>query len=247
VSFDGRLGQVPVPGGTNWYVAPNIAWADPAAFPDGTITFFPDAGEVAGEIASLSQPPISFLGGSVGNVGIINRVNVVRNLASTETRGIDLQVGYALETPAGRWTAGANVNKVLEFSRQAAVTTPVVSVVDTFLDPADLKVRASLGYSRGGFTGNAYINYTDSYRTDTTASAEPISSWTTADLNLTYAFGEAGPSWLDGAAATLSVTNLFDRAPPSTPTLGANLVSGYDPANASPVGRFVAVELRKAF
>jgi len=247
ISFDGRLGQTPVPGGINWYVAPNIAWTDPSAFPDGTITFFPNADEVSDTVASLSQPPILFLGGSLSNVGIINRVNLVRNLASTETNGIDFQAAYSLETPAGRWTAGINANKVLEFTRQASATTPVVSVVDTFLNPADLKVRASLGYNRGGFTGNAFVNYTDSYRTDTTASSEPIASWTTADLNLSYAFGDSGHSWLDGVAATLSVNNLFDKAPPATPTLGANLVSGYDPANASPVGRFVAVELRKAF
>ena len=247
ISFDGRLGQTPVPGGLSWYVAPNIAWNDPSAFPEGTIHFFPDAEEIAATAASLSQPPISFLGGALENVGIINRVNVLRNLASTETRGIDLQIDYSVEIGAGQLVAGLNANKILEFTRQASVTTPQVSVVDTFLNPADLKVRASLGYRRRGFSGNLFLNHMDSYWTDATTSSEPISSWTTADLNLSYAFGASSPSWLEGVAATLSVTNVFDKAPPATPTLGANLVSGYDPTNASPLGRFVAVELRKTF
>lgn len=247
ISFDGRLGQSPVPGGTSWYVAPNIAWADSSAFPDGTIVFFPDADEVAETAASLSQAPILYLGGSLENVGIINKVNLVRNLASTKTRGIDFQLDYSVETDAGRWTAGVNANKILDFTRQASSTTPEVSVLDTFLNPASLKLRASAGFARGGFTGNLFVNHTGSYRTDTTAASEPISSWTTADATFSYAFDPSGHSWLKGVQTTLSVTNLFDKAPPATPTLGANLVSGYDPANASPVGRFVAVELRKAF
>ena len=152
-----------------------------------------------------------------------------------------------MEIGAGQLVAGLNANKILEFTRQASVTTPEVSVVDTFLNPADLKVRASLGYRRRGFSGNLFLNHTDSYWTDATTSSEPISSWTTADLNLSYAFGASSPSWLEGVAVTLSVANVFDKAPPATPTLGANLVSGYDPTNASPLGRFVAVELRKTF
>ena len=248
IAFEGRLGSTPIPQNLPAVLAPSIAFNDPDAFPDGTIIFFPSAAELDALEASLSQPVI-FLGGgnSLDNVGIINNSAVVRNLASTRTSGVDLQVDYATETDWGKISAGINANHILDFTQQASPTTPEVVVLDTYLNPVDLQLRAHVGVSVGGLAGNVFVNYADSYKTDETDTAAPIAAWTTIDTSLSYALGQRQNPWLDGTTFNLSVTNLLDQSPPHTPSVGTSRIAGFDPANASPLGRFVAIEIRKAF
>jgi outer membrane receptor protein involved in Fe transport len=52
-------------------------------------------------------------------------------------------------------------------------------------------------------------------------------------------------TWLSGTGVALTVTNLFDRSPPFVDDQLQGL--GYDPANASPLGRFISLQLHKSF
>lgn len=247
ISFEGRLGQTPIPGNVNWYIAPNIAWNDPGAFPEGTVVFFPTTAEIDAAFDRLQLAPIFFLTATREGIGIINTVNLVRNLAATNTSGLDLTVGYAFDSQFGVFSADLNLNHILDFTRQAAPSSPEVSVLDTFLNPVATNLRGQLSYQRGGSAARLIISHKGRYKTDGTAAARAIPSWTTADLVLSQKLDGIGPGWMDEVEIGLSVTNLFDTAPPKTPTLGTSLISGYDPANASPLGRFVAAELRIAF
>lgn len=248
IAFEGRLGTTPMPQNQNANLAPQIVLADPTALPGGTVIFFPDADQIAGILADSNRPVIYVAGASsLDNIGIINTANTVRNLAATETRGLDLQLDYGLDIRDWHVAAGINANYITDFTQQAALSVPAVDVLNTLYNPVDLKLRANLGLSRGGLTGSLFVNHTDGYRTDSTPGASPVASWTTADLSLAYSFGQDGAAWQDGLAVYLSVTNLFDRSPPSAPTVGAFRITGYDPANASPIGRLVALGLRKTF
>lgn len=246
ITFEGRLGSTPVPGNVNINAAPGIAFSMPGSFPEGIIIFNPSPEELSAILAGLSHPVRLNSGASLDNIAIVNSVNVVRNIAETQTRGLDAQITYSADTRLGRISTGLNANYILEFSEQAAATTPPVETTNTLYNPVDLKIRANAGIHRGGFKGTLFLNYSDSYQTDTTADASDIGSWTTVDATVSYTF-EDQVGWLDGAAASLSVTNLFDRNPPSAPSRGSFLISGFDPTNASPLGRFVALELRKRF
>jgi outer membrane receptor protein involved in Fe transport len=64
---------------------------------------------------------------------------------------------------------------------------------------------------------------------------------------MSYRFDEDRRGPLSGTALSLSVRNLFDRAPPAVPTDAVFRMAGYDAANASPMLRFVAVEISKRF
>jgi outer membrane receptor protein involved in Fe transport len=81
-------------------------------------------------------------------------------------------------------------------------------------------------------------NHVDAYRSPAGAK---IDAWNTVDASLLWAPNVAeGP--FSGLSLTLSVQNLFDRDPPFYDNpLGV----GYDPANADPLGRVVAVQLAK--
>ncbi|OYW84534.1 MAG: hypothetical protein B7Z22_10470, partial [Hyphomonas sp. 32-62-5] len=101
IRFEDRLGVTPVPGNLNANYAPGFAFADPGLFPEGTVIFFPSEAKIAAVIDSLSRPVI-FAGGATAleNIGFINNVSLTRNLASTETSGLDLQVSYETDTDA---------------------------------------------------------------------------------------------------------------------------------------------------
>lgn len=246
IEFQDRLGAVPVPGNVNLNLAPEIAWNNPSAFPEGTISFFPTAAEIDAVLNSLSFPVRLNSGATLENVGVINRVNLTRNVATVRTSGIDVAATYGADVDVGRLTAGISGSYILDFMEQAGPSTPEVETLNTLYNPVDLKLRGSLGLSRGGFRAGAFVNYLDSYRTDSTPSAQPVDAWTTFDLNLSYAFAPSR-GWLDETVLSLSALNLFDRAPPRTPSRGSSQISGYDPANASPLGRFIAIELRSQF
>lgn len=247
IRFEDRLGVTPVPGNLNANFAPGLAFTDPGLFPEGTVIFFPGADEINAVLASLNRP-VTFAGGAtaIQNIGFINNVSLTRNLASIETRGLDFQAAYEMDADVGRLTARLNASYILEFSRRASDTTPTVETLNTQFNPVDLHLRGQLGLSRGAFTGTVFANYVDSYATDSTPAAQPIRSWTTFDLALSYRFGQDA-GWLQDTVIGLSAQNLFDRAPPATPPQTGSGITGYDPANASPLGRFVALDIRKSF
>lgn len=247
ISFEQRLGTVPIPGNVGSTYAPFIAFDDPAAFPAGTILFNPSPDEVLRLVNSFDRPVEPRLGGTIGNVGIINNASVRRNLAATRTRGLDLQLDSQLDVGPGMLSAGLNANYILDFTQQASVTTPEVDVLNTLFNPVDLQARAYLAWAQGSFRGRAAVNYTDGYQTDSTDMAVKMPSWTTLDLVASYQFSAQDSGLLKDAEISLSVLNLFDAAPPPAPSLGRLQIAGYDPTNASPLGRFVAIELRKTF
>jgi len=247
ISFEGRLGATPIPQGQSDIAAPGIAWNDPGAFPAGSIVFFPTAQEIDDLLASFDIPIALFFGATLDNVGVINNVNVVRNLARTDTSGLDLQLDYGTDTPLGHFDAGINANHILDFTQQASAGTAAVETLNTYLNPVDLTLRGHASLSRGGLTASTFVNYIDSYQVDRTEGADGISSWTTVDATLSYDFDARGAGWLRGVGLGLSVTNLFDAAPPAAPSNGGYSMTAYDPTNASPLGRFVTFEVRKAF
>jgi len=247
ISFEGRLGSTPIPQGLTDISAPGIAWDNPGAFPAGSVVFFPSSQEIDDLVASFDIPIALFFDSTLDNVGVINNVNVVRNLARTETSGVDIQLDYGTDTPIGSLDAGINANHILDFTQQAAAGTAAVETLNTYLNPVDLTLRGHASLSRGGLTASAFVNYVDSYQVDRTEGADEISSWTTVDATVSYDLGARRSGWLSGVGLALSVTNLFDEVPPRTPADGAYSLTAYDPTNASPLGRFVTFEVRKAF
>jgi iron complex outermembrane receptor protein len=78
---------------------------------------------------------------------------------------------------------------------------------------------------------------------------QTIDSWSTADLYLAYATDRAA-NWLNDVTIALSVTNLTDEEPPfvdipAAITLPNENVLPFDAANASALGRFVALQITK--
>ena len=74
------------------------------------------------------------------------------------------------------------------------------------------------------------------------APARDVDEWLTWDAQVSYDW--SGETERAGPQITLNVQNLFDEDPPFVNNAAG---VGYDPSNADPLGRFVAVELRTRF
>lgn len=248
IRFDGRLSSTPIPDGRVFVDAPNIAFLSPGLLPAGTVTFNPTADEISALLATLNgaTPVIGAI--DPYQATIINRALEVRNLARTRVSGLDLSADYSFQADKGTFVLGADVTYLAGFEQQGAATTPAVDQVNTLYNPVDLKVRGRIGYASGGLQANLFVNYTDAYRIDNAPGAARIDAWTTADLTLSYEIEEAVSAALArGLTLRLSVTNLFDSEPPEVPSAPDYGIFGYDATNASPIGRFVAVEVSKSF
>jgi outer membrane receptor protein involved in Fe transport len=73
-----------------------------------------------------------------------------------------------------------------------------------------------------------------------------LDSYTTVDANVAYRFASA-TGVLSGLSITFGAINLLDRDPPAArirPTV-AQYDLGFDPANASPLGRLLAIDVAK--
>lgn len=181
------------------------------------------------------------------NVLFLNRI---RNLAISRLDGLDASIDYGFGGAGGEFTLGAQLSYLFDYKQRVTLLSPVVTVVDTLLNPPDLKARTYLGFSRAGFTTQLNVNYVDAYSNPLTVGAGPVESWTTLDCNLSYAFSSVASAWLQDSRVSLSVRNVLDEDPPFVPVgtstnVTLNRPIGFDPTNADPLGRFVSLEFSK--
>ncbi len=188
---------------------------------------------------------------AITTVTIDNRIS---NIASSTVEGFDLEVDFNRETELGLLQAGASFAFLFESTIRLDEVSPLIDELNRPTQPIDFKFNAFVGLSRGQLDGRMRVNYTDSYSDPFQAVEVPVDSWTTLDANLTYSFTERASPFLSGSSVGLSVQNLLDQDPPtlgiSNPNPGQQgliLGAGFDPVNASPLGRFVRLSLRKAF
>ncbi len=165
----------------------------------------------------------------------------LRNLAAWNVRGIDLSADYSFGTSLGDFTLFASATQLLEHSSQSTATSPVISDLNSTFNPLEWRVRGGLTWRLDDWSGGLSVNYQNSYRDAFTADGE-IDSYTTWDLQLARRLGareNGGETRL-----ALSVQNLFGEDPPFA---NNPLGFAFDPSNASPIGRFVSLELRHAW
>jgi outer membrane receptor protein involved in Fe transport len=178
--------------------------------------------------------------------GLIVFDNRTNNIAVETVKGLDLALNFDVEAGPGWLNFAANASYALEHKRHVTVSSPSFELLNETGYPVDLRVRANAGWTRGLYGVFLYLNYVDAYSNPLVTPAAQMKSWTTVDL--TVRLGGAAPGaagWLGGASATLSVENLLNRDPPHLD--GGNAGGGYryDAANASALGRFVALRLTK--
>ena len=172
-----------------------------------------------------------------------------QNVSTTQTSGIDYSVNYSIKAGDGNINFGLNSTYILEFEDTLFPGSPTSERLDTVFEPARSRTRANVGFENENLNATLFFNHVNSYDDVRFDPHENVGSFTTADLNLSYSFGNRS-SVLGGTSLSLNIINLFDQDPPFVRPDPASVNGrgvGYDPANASGLGRFVAVQVRKSW
>lgn len=172
--------------------------------------------------------------------------NRTTNIAAYRTSGVDFAVGYRLPTELGLWSFALSGARLIEAYEQVVSRIPAVRASGVVNRPTKLRMRGSVAFARGPVNGSAFVNYGDSYLDPRDPNfAGPgqrstVGSWTTVDLTLSYSLATLARGAVRDASVTLSATNLFDKDPPFVSNVYGMF---FDGANATPLGRFIGVNL----
>ncbi|MEM8773288.1 MAG: TonB-dependent receptor [Pseudomonadota bacterium] len=252
ISFENRLGFLPIPGSVSPFNSINVAFSNPELLPPGTVIFNPSLQQVEDALASVAQGVTNFFFDPFipADVSAISFAPLFDNNAITEVEGVDINANYHLDAGHGVFNAGVNIAVITKFDQSGSSTVPAVDISNTLFNPLDLTLRGNLGYSNDNLSVNVFSNYANAYRESSDPNSERIEDWLTFDVSVVYDFSSGRDrGMLSGLSLGLFVTNVFDDAPPLTPLPSGIFpnITRYDPANASPIQRFIAFEVTKRF
>lgn len=158
------------------------------------------------------------------------------NATSVDVRGLDLTLAYPLEIGEDRLTFDVSGSYILDYDMQTTVAAPNLSVVGVVGYAVRLRSRAGLSWSHADLGADVHWNHVAAYEDGV---GETIEAWDTADLQLSWS--PSGGAFA-GLRLALTVLNLFDADPPF---YNGAVGFGFDPGQANPLGRSVALQLIK--
>lgn len=170
----------------------------------------------------------------------------LQNLSVVKQSGLDAEISYRFPAFGGEAEIGASGAYIFHIRQALTPSAPVVDVVDILGNPVDLRVRGRSNWSNERWSLSLFINHLDSYTNLTNPEPQKVSSFTTVDAQIAYRFPQTGGP-LAGLRMALSATNLLDTRPPFTVYNLGLLATGYDPDNASPLGRIVSLQVTKTW
>ena len=234
----------------NRIASPNIPYLD--VFSPGSLyePFIQNTPSIS-ELDALTQAPTQYFNDTTypgfgpsatleEAAAILN--NSLQNISLTRVSGLDGTASYAGSAHGVGYHAALNTVYLLQYRNISVPGATPVSVLSTLENPVNFRGRVTAGLDKGRWSVNGALNYVNQYTDPTDAVPVRIASWTTMDLQVAYEV-ESGESRLDGLQVALSCTNCLDRPPPGVRE--TSYLFGYDPTNASPMGRFVSLTLRK--
>lgn len=164
------------------------------------------------------------------------------NLSELSSRGLDLDIRYSKLLGNARFNTTLSGTRVLQYRTKFTPGTPTISFLDRPYNPVGLRVRLGETVAVHALVGSVFLSYVGPYTNNIVAPPQRISSWTTVDLQTTYSRG-IGRAAFKQLSLTFGVNNLMDRNPPFVFNSAPGFPVDFDGANASPLGRFVYVEL----
>jgi iron complex outermembrane receptor protein len=212
------------------------------AFTDPTFASVVFRDPTAEQLASLLAiaVPVNFAPGTLPAVG--NLLDFRQgNFGVRNTNGFDFDVGYRQPTKFGAVFAGVAGNYILKFETQLSLTAPISDQLDLGLPKMTL--RGTLGAQVGPISAVGFVNYrhgvTNLFATPTGTAEYSSGSYTTVDLRVSVKLPNTGLAAKTELA--LQIDDLFNQTPPFFPATDG-IGGAYNP-----IGRYVALNLRKAF
>jgi iron complex outermembrane receptor protein len=174
-----------------------------------------------------------------------------QNVSTSFIDGIDASGSYSAPLEGGTLAVGANFTYMRNNEAQPTASAPALELLNNVYNPIGLRGNLTAGWSRSLWSLNARINYARAYHdaVDVGCAAPApvcrVASWTTLDLTAAVEWAN-GPGILAGTSFGLDLLNVFDTDPPHVnAAVGQEGELGYDPLNATPLGRFVALKVTR--
>lgn len=160
------------------------------------------------------------------------------NQGRTEANGIDFDISQSFSTDnAGTFDLSIGGTRYLEYLTKTGVDDPIVSRLSTINNPVRWRFRAGAGWSGAGAEARLFANYASGYVNTASTPRQNVSDYTTIDAHLSQKLGKIFPG-AEETRISLDVSNLFDNEPPFV-----NINGGFDPVQASLIGRVVTLGL----
>uniref|UniRef100_B0SZR3 TonB-dependent receptor n=1 Tax=Caulobacter sp. (strain K31) TaxID=366602 RepID=B0SZR3_CAUSK len=212
------------------------------AFTDPTFSSVIYRNPTAAQLNSLLgiAVPVNFVPGALPTIG--NLLDFRQgNFGVRKTNGLDFDLGYRQPTSFGALYAGLAGNYIFKFETQLSPTAPVSDSLKLGIPTTTL--RGTLGAQAGLFNAVAFVNYrggvTGLYATPTSAAEYSAKAYTTVDLRFSVKLPYGGLA--KRTELGLQVNDLFDKDPPFFPQ-AEGIGGAYNP-----IGRYLALNLRKSF
>ena len=190
--------------------------------------------------------------GPSGVTAIID--NQLANETTTVEQGIRADGQYTYDAGGlGRWELSFSGNYLLVDRTTIEAGIPqTTSVTNTIAEPPKFRLRGGVTWQYRNLTADLMLNHTSAYQNTFFSPAQDIASWTTEDLTLKVNIPpHASVLWRD-LNLVLNIQNLADRRPPFLAIPAGDIAIGrsavpFDGTNASAVGRYVSLEIRKGW
>jgi iron complex outermembrane receptor protein len=233
VRYDNRIAAPPV-------VGPITSIYSQLATLSPYIDLSPSKGDIQAAYSrySVSDPD------SIGQAGVQAIFNAsLQNIASTEESGVETALKSTLKTRFGDLKFFEQGQYLSQLNYQAAPTTAYVPVLGTVFNPPRLRMQAGTDWSYKHLEAFCMLDYTSSFRDTLTPGVPHVASWLTLNSSVSYTTGPRFAG-IPGANTTftLTVNNLADRPAPFVNGLSSQTL-GYDPTNATVLGRAILFEI----
>lgn len=160
------------------------------------------------------------------------------NLGGTIANGYDFDVRQRWTFDGNEVSIGAGGTYFTKLTTALAPGAAHVDVLNTIGFPQKFRARGEFGWKRGAISGVAFVNYVNAYDQTGVTPIRKIESFTTLDIHVGLDLNES----VSGLSLAIDVQNAMDKDPPFV-----NLAGGYDPQSASPIGRLMALSIRKSW
>lgn len=201
----------------------------------------------AAEIAALYASPdfVNPFGVAAGTVrAVVDARNA--NLARSRVEGLDFDGSYRGTVGAVGFDVGLSGTRFFRLTQQLTPGAASVDVKATIGNPTDLRLRGRAVLTVDRWSVAGFVNHSAGYLNNAVTPFESVDGFTTVDLTIAFTPG-VDTGALKGLRIALAVNNLFDRKPPYVNNRTSLSAAGFDPEQASAVGRLVALQIGKAW
>src|SRR5690554_4765500 len=173
-------------------------------------------------------------------IALVDNRNI--NVAVQKIRGVDAHLAWSGGVGAGK--LGIDLAGTWLDSRQQLTSDlPQVELAGTVFNPPKLRARAGVNYRISGLRLSSSLNYTGALHDQRFAAEARIAPSATLDMGASYDV-IAGEGAEPALSLSITINNVFNDKPDLIRTTGPT-DTPYDSTNFSPIGRFIAVGIRR--